>query len=258
MNDTNPPLADKPIIAAPVSRSIAVADIDRTVAFYRDVLGFEVRPITGHSGIELTHGPASIHPSERAFAPDSTGTQRPKGAAIIFFQIADVIALHGLVSANGGQPSTPEKVNWIKMQVFQIDDPDGHTLWFGQSFQEPDRPKAPDQQMQRALPNLPASDVAASARHYQEVLGFTVNYIQNDLAVMDRDDITIILFAKTEAQTGLASCYVYVRDADTLYAELQSKGAKLSGGPTSHPWGLRDFHVRDLEGNRITFGQPFE
>jgi len=26
----------------------------------------------------------------------------------------------------------------------------------------------------------------------------------------------------------------------------------------SHPWGLRDFSVLDLEGNQITFGQTFE
>jgi catechol-2,3-dioxygenase len=31
----------KPAIVAPVSRFLAVADADRSVAFYRDVLGFE-------------------------------------------------------------------------------------------------------------------------------------------------------------------------------------------------------------------------
>jgi hypothetical protein len=28
--------------------------------------------------------------------------------------------------------------------------------------------------------------------------------------------------------------------------------------PVSRPWGLREFHVEDLEGNQLTFGQPFE
>jgi hypothetical protein len=27
---------------------------------------------------------------------------------------------------------------------------------------------------------------------------------------------------------------------------------------TSEPWGLRQFHMLDLEGNQITFGRPFE
>jgi uncharacterized glyoxalase superfamily protein PhnB len=51
---------------------------------------------------------------------------------------------------------------------------------------------------------------------------------------------------------------VYVHDADALYAELRAKGAGVQGDPVSQAWGLREFHVLDLEGNRITFGQPFE
>ena len=57
---------------------------------------------------------------------------------------------------------------------------------------------------------------------------------------------------------GIGSCYVYVRDADGLHAELTERGARIQGAPESHPWGLRDFLVVDLEGNEITFGQPFE
>jgi uncharacterized glyoxalase superfamily protein PhnB len=49
-----------------------------------------------------------------------------------------------------------------------------------------------------------------------------------------------------------------VDDADALHAELTSRGANVLGEPVSHPWGLRDFSVFDLEGNQITFGQPFE
>jgi uncharacterized glyoxalase superfamily protein PhnB len=90
------------------------------------------------------------------------------------------------------------------------------------------------------------------------VLGFRINYQQHDLGVMDRDDITVLLIARTERHTGIGSAYVYVANADTLYAELRAKGAKVQGEPVSHPWGLRDFRVLDLEGNWITFGQPFE
>ncbi len=68
----------------------------------------------------------------------------------------------------------------------------------------------------------------------------------------------MLLVARTEQHKGIGSCYVYVTDADGLYAELCANGAKVLGEPVSHPWGLRDFGVLDLEGNRITFGQPFE
>jgi uncharacterized glyoxalase superfamily protein PhnB len=76
--------------------------------------------------------------------------------------------------------------------------------------------------------------------------------------VMDRDEVRILLVARTGKHTDAASCYVYVRDADELHAELRSKGANVQEAPVSHPWGLRDFAVLDPEGNEITFGQPFE
>ena len=76
--------------------------------------------------------------------------------------------------------------------------------------------------------------------------------------VMDRDAITVLLIARSEKHKGIGSFEVYVEDADALYAELVANGAQIEGPPISHPWGLRDFKVADLEGNRITFAQRFE
>lgn len=110
--------------------------------------------------------------------------------------------------------------------------------------------------LQKIMPELPLDDVAAGIDYYEEVLGFTINYQQEDLGVMDRDAVRVLLIARTKRHTGIGSAYVYVSDADALHAELRSKGAQLLGEPVSHPWGLRDFQVLDPEGNRITFGQP--
>jgi len=237
----------KPAIVAPVSRLIGVSDKARSIIFYRDVLGFEVRDEAGT--IEAVSGPARIR-------FDSTEA-RPRGSAIVFFQTDDVAALHAAVRVRGGMPSELEKVNWIKMRIFEIRDPDGHVLWFGQSYDKPHAP-GPSPMMLRALPELPCNDVAAAVSHYRDILGFRINYQQHDLGVMDRDAITVVLIARTELHTGIGSAYVYIEDADALYTELRSKGANVQGEPVSHPWGLRDFAVLDPEGNRITFGQPFE
>jgi uncharacterized glyoxalase superfamily protein PhnB len=66
------------------------------------------------------------------------------------------------------------------------------------------------------------------------------------------------LIARTPKYQGIGSCYVYIRSADALYAELIAKGANVQGEPVSHPWGLRDFEVLDPESNRIIFGETFE
>lgn len=251
-----------PAIVSPVSRHLGVADLDRTVAFYRDILGFDVRPLPQGDGVDATmeavRGPARIQLGvAQDGAQDSTGQHRPRGAAILFFETDDVAALRDDVASRGGKPSDLEKANWIKMRVFEIQDPDGHTLWFAQSFQEPDAPK-PESQLHAIMPELPLDDVAAGVAHYRDVLGFSVNYAQHDIAVMDRDDVRVLLIARTERHKGIGSCYVYVENADALHTELVSKGAGVLGSPVSHPWGLRDFTVRDPEGNQITFGQPFE
>jgi uncharacterized glyoxalase superfamily protein PhnB len=250
-----------PRIVCPVSRHLSVADVDRSVAFYRDVLGFAHRAVPQGDGLpavaEMVSGPARIQLSVEETAYDSTGERRPRGAAILFLETDDVAGMRREVVARGGAASELEKVNWIKMRVFQIADPDGHALWFAQSFQEPDRAKDPSRQLVEMLPGIPLTDVAAGVDYYQRVLGFHVNYVQSDLGVMDRDDVTIVLMQRKE-NSGVAWCEAYVRDADTLYTELVGRGANVQGEPVSHPWGLRDFHVLDPEGNRLTFAQPFE
>ena len=163
----------EPGITAPLSRFLATADPGRSIAFYRDVLGFQVQPAAQNSGIpgavELVKGPARIQLATQDAAPDSTGEQRPRGTAILFFETNDVAALRDAIVARGGRPSELEKVNWVKLRVFQIHDPDGHTLWFGQSFQEPEPAPDPLRQCGKALPQLPFSDVSAAVAHYRAV-----------------------------------------------------------------------------------------
>jgi uncharacterized glyoxalase superfamily protein PhnB len=90
------------------------------------------------------------------------------------------------------------------------------------------------------------------------VLGFSINYQMEGFAVIDRDRARILLITKTAPHKGIASCYVYVADADALHAELTAKGANVEAAPVSRPWGIREFRVFDPEGNILTLGQPFE
>lgn len=108
----------------------------------------------------------------------------------------------------------------------------------------------------KIMPELPSDDVPAAVAHYRDVLGFRVNYEQADIGVMDRDAVRVLVIARTDRHTGIGSTYVYVQDADALHAELRAKGARVQTEPESHPWGLRDFRVLDLDGNQLTFGQP--
>jgi catechol 2,3-dioxygenase-like lactoylglutathione lyase family enzyme len=249
------------MITAPLSRILAVQDVRRSLAFYRDVLGFGVSRAIGlraeGNPVDVVLGPACIRLIEGLDAPDSTGKRRPRGAAMLFLETDALEAWHADILERGGQTSGVERVNWIKYRVFEMRDPDGHVLWFGQSFQEPtDRPAQP--MLRRAIPFLPLSHVGAGIVYYRDRLGFRINHAQDDLAILERDDVTLGLILRSGRCDGTGACYVYVRDADALHTALQARGALVGGLPVSQPWGLREFEVRDPEGNRITFGQTFE
>src|SRR5712692_6193367 len=126
----------KPAITAPVMRFIGVADAARSSVFYQDVLGFDVGEQEG--AIEAVYGPARIRFGTQDYAPDNRDEPRPRGSAMLFLETDDVAAMHAAIRARGGKPSELEKVNWIKMRMFEIRDPDGHALWFGQSYNQPD------------------------------------------------------------------------------------------------------------------------
>jgi catechol 2,3-dioxygenase-like lactoylglutathione lyase family enzyme len=244
-----------PVITNPVVRTIGSSNIERTTAFYRDVLGFQIVKLG--NDIMAISGPAQIVFGAADFAPGEWDHPRPIGSAMIFFQTSNLDAMRAAILERGGEPSQIEKVNWIKQRVFSVLDPDGHTLWFAESYDSPDAVHA-SPMLQQALPELPFTNIPAAVDYYRDVLGFKINYQQDDLGVMDRDQITILLIQRSEKHTGIGSFEVYIENADRLYAELRDRGANLQGEPVSHPWGLRDFRVLDLEGNRITFAQRFE
>ncbi|WP_348260773.1 VOC family protein [Telmatobacter sp. DSM 110680] len=249
-------------IVNPVMRFLATANIERSIAFYRDVLGFEVKQ--HQSGYEATLGPARIEIGKEAFAPGDLNLKNPQppGSTIMFLQSHDVVATHAAIRARGASPSEIQKVNWIKMRMFEVRDPDGNVVWFGQSYHQgqdsPSRRDAQPHGIRRALPELPFDNVAAAVDYYRDILGFRINYQQDDLGVMDRDAITVLLIARTEQHKGIGSFGTYVSDVDALYAELLARNAHILGEPVSYPWGLRNFCLLDLEGNRITFSQTFE
>ena len=112
--------------------------------------------------------------------------------------------------------------------------------------------------LNKIMPELPMDDVPGGISSYRDVLGFSVNHEGPQIGVMDRDSVRVLLVARTERHSGIGSCYVYVEDGDSLHTELVANGADVQSEPVSRPWGLREFAVLDPEGNRLTFGEPFE
>ena len=106
-------------------------------------------------------------------------------------------------------------------------------------------------------------DVLASVAHYRDVLGFTVGFTYGEptfYAGVERDDVTIHLQAAhaTKRQVGQGAVNIFVTEVDALYDELKTRGARVLNAPKDYPYGMRDFDLDDLDGNRLTFGMGIE
>jgi catechol 2,3-dioxygenase-like lactoylglutathione lyase family enzyme len=102
-------------------------------------------------------------------------------------------------------------------------------------------------------------DIAASLAYYRDALGFEIAFTWGEptyYAGVCRGSVTIHLQAasQTKCPPGAASLCVFVGSADGVHRELVARGARILQAPASYPYGMRDFDVVDLDGNRIVFG----
>lgn len=103
-------------------------------------------------------------------------------------------------------------------------------------------------------PELPVEDVERAQQHYREALGFEIGWLYpgGDLGAVSRDDVAIFLRRRTRPFEP-AIHWVFAEDIDTTYEELRSLGARVVEPLEEKPWGLRQFTIEDIDGNRFHF-----
>src|SRR5437867_3085891 len=114
--------------ARSVSPSLTVNDLQRSIAWYRDVLGFTVHERWEDGGklmgVQLLAGSASIVLNQDDFAK---GRDRQKGQGLRLWlsTVQDIDALASQIKAHGGVlDREPRDLPW-GARVFSISDPDG-------------------------------------------------------------------------------------------------------------------------------------
>jgi catechol 2,3-dioxygenase-like lactoylglutathione lyase family enzyme len=103
------------------------------------------------------------------------------------------------------------------------------------------------------------ADIAKSAGHYRDVLGFKVTFEYGTptfYVCLCRDEVALHLLAanQTSRLPGNGGICVFVRDVDAVHAELAARGASILKPPQNYDYGMRDFDVVDPDGNQLTFG----
>jgi uncharacterized glyoxalase superfamily protein PhnB len=103
------------------------------------------------------------------------------------------------------------------------------------------------------------NDVLRSVEYFRDVLGFHTEFTWGEpvcYAGVERGNVMIHLQAAsdTKRQPGHGAANVFVTNVDALYEELKSRGARTLNEPKDYPYGMRDFDLEDLDGNRLCFG----
>lgn len=119
-------------------------------------------------------------------------------------------------------------------------------------------------------PVLPVADAARAARYFCEVLGFELDFIAGEPPSYARvkigadrrgqpgegDPVYLRLWQcrPGDARPWRGEIVIHVgHDLDGLHAAYVRRGVAVIEPPQSHPWGLREFAVREPDGHVLRF-----
>ena len=104
------------------------------------------------------------------------------------------------------------------------------------------------------VPELPVADVELAQRYYRDVLGFEIGWLDpsREIGSVSRGNVAIF-FRRRQDSFEPAIHWVFAADIDATYEELRSSGSRIVEPLEKKPWGLRQFTLDDLDGNRFYF-----
>lgn len=111
--------------------------------------------------------------------------------------------------------------------------------------------------LQRIVPTLRMTDEARSRAFYVDGLGFHVDWthrFEPDLPALlqlSRDGIIFYLSQHVMDCAVGGLLHLFVDRVDDWHAALRRHGIAIELPPTDQPWGLREMHVIDPDGNRL-------
>lgn len=121
--------------------------------------------------------------------------------------------------------------------------------------------------MARAVPVFPVRNVRAALAHYR-ALGFAAKAYGEEsdgdpvYGFADRDGLELHLSRTPDLDPtrNTSAAYLYVDDADALYAQWQraAAGGRFYGAPEDTPYRLREFAYADPDGNLLRIGSEMK
>jgi uncharacterized glyoxalase superfamily protein PhnB len=122
--------------------------------------------------------------------------------------------------------------------------------------------------IRQIAPQFFTTDLRATLAYYREKLGFECLGTWGDppvYAIIARDERRIhFRLADSPAPNPdkyadeLLDAYVFIEDADALYAEYAARGVEFTRRVGDTPWHSREFVVKDCDGRLLAFGAQLD
>lgn len=118
--------------------------------------------------------------------------------------------------------------------------------------------------IRQIVPLFFTMDIPGTLAYYKDKLGFECLGTWLDppvYAIVARDQHAIHFRCAAPPTANpdkyadeLLDAYLFVEDADALYAEYAAKGVEFTRGLSNMPWRCREFVVKDCDGRLLAFG----
>jgi uncharacterized glyoxalase superfamily protein PhnB len=112
----------------------------------------------------------------------------------------------------------------------------------------------------QAIPEIPGSNVDKAAEYYVNVLGFSLDWGNENGGIGGISQGDCRMFLTNAAFRGVGGpkgpVIVWLnldnkRDVDELFERWKQAGAKIVEAVEDKPWKLREFRIADLDGNQL-------
>jgi catechol 2,3-dioxygenase-like lactoylglutathione lyase family enzyme len=106
------------------------------------------------------------------------------------------------------------------------------------------------------IPVFHVSDVDASVRFYTEVLGFVQAFRYGTYVGLKLETCEVHICPPGDQGPGIGggNAYIICDEVDEYFRKIKAAGAKPASEPADRMYGMRDFAVRDPDGNQLSFG----
>jgi uncharacterized glyoxalase superfamily protein PhnB len=118
--------------------------------------------------------------------------------------------------------------------------------------------------IRQIAPQFFTTDLPSTLSYYKDKLGFACLGTWQDppvYAIVARDQHRIHFRCAAapaphpdKYAEELLDAYVFVEDADALFAEYGARGVEFARGLADTPWDSREFVVKDCDGRLLAFG----